>query len=263
MNHSFCWRYLTWTALLWLILSAPIRADEAFVFCFEKADVRPWRTADGGGLNIELLNRVAKKIGVTFAYQGMPWKRCLAELKANRVNGAIGASFKADRLEIGVYPGGNPPNAHKRLNNDRYVAMRRKGNPLQWDGKVFSQLDGSIGIQLGYSIGESLKIMGLPVDEGAQRASELVLKLAAGRVAAAVLLEGEARYLLDREQSLGEQLEIFPIPVADKAYFLMLSHALVQTQPPMAARIWDSVEEIRNSPSYRKLERETLEKGLK
>ena len=58
--------------------------------CFERQEVLPWRTLDGGGLNFELLNEVARRTGVEFDYQSMPWKRCLAQLKANQVGGAFG-----------------------------------------------------------------------------------------------------------------------------------------------------------------------------
>jgi polar amino acid transport system substrate-binding protein len=259
MNYPFYLPFLSGFLAFCAILPAQSQASETFVFCYEKADVRPWRTVAGGGLNIDLLDRVARKIGVTFEYRGMPWKRCLVELKGNRVNGAVGGSFKAERLEVGVYPGGNPPDASKKLNDDRYVLLHRKGSPLQWDGKTFRQLDGAIGIQLGYSVGDQLRNMGVAVDEGAQRASELVAKVVSGRVAGAVLLEGEAKSILDSQPGLDEQLEIFSTPVVEKPYFLILSHALVRTQPQTATRIWDTVEEIRNSPSYRKLERQAIE----
>ena len=255
--------FLNWLLASCAILSAPLQAGEVFVFCYEKADVRPWRTLAGGGLNIELLDRVARKMGVTFEYRGMPWKRCLVELKGNRVSGAVGGSFKAERLEVGVFPGGSAPDSSKKLNDDRYVLLHRKGSPLQWDGKTFRQLDGAIGIQLGYSVGDHLRNMGVVVDEGAQRASELVSKVVSGRVAGAVLLEGEARSILDSQAGLGEHLEIFSTPVVEKPYFLILSRALVRTQPQTAMRMWNTVEEIRNSPSYRKIEREAIERLTK
>lgn len=249
---------LTCALFLGASLCMPATAAEIMVFCLEKADVRPWRTQDGGGLNIELLNRVARRLGVSFQYTAMPWKRCLAEVKANTVSGAVGASFKPDRLEIGSYPGGDKPDAAKRLNSDRYVLLRRKGSQAGWDGKAFRNLDGPVGIQLGYSIGDQLRALGVTVDDGAQQGRELALKLASGRLTAAATLEGEAHALLEADPRLAARLEVLPAPLTEKPYFLMLSNDFVNNRGDMARRIWSSIEEVRLSPDYQKLERQAL-----
>ncbi|CAN5357157.1 hypothetical protein BH11PSE11_BH11PSE11_37920 [soil metagenome] len=237
-----------------LLPATPAQAAETLVLCLEKADVRPWRTAEGGGLNIELLNRVAKRLDLGFEYRGMPWKRCLAQLKSNEVSGAIGASFKAERLEIGVYPGGDKPDVDKRLNFDRYVLIRRRDSAVQWDGKSFKGLDAPIGVQLGYSIADNLRAMKVEVDEGSQRANELALKLIAGRISAAAMLDGEAATLIAGDAKLAAQLEILHTPLVEKPYFLILSHALHSSKPDLTARIWNTIRDVRNSPDYQKLE---------
>ncbi|MBL8470953.1 MAG: transporter substrate-binding domain-containing protein [Rhodocyclaceae bacterium] len=238
------------------MFAATAVAGETLALCVEKADVRPWRTQDGGGLNIDLLNRVAGNLGLRFDYRGMPWKRCLAELKANAVAGAIGASFKADRLELAVYPGGNPPDASKRLNVDRYVVLRRKGAKVDWDGKAFSYLDGAVGIQLGYSVGDQLRAMGVKVDEGTQKGAELLHKLAAGRLAAAAMLDGEAVFVLDTNPALAAEIQILPQPLVEKPYFLVFSHEFARSQADLAGRIWQAIATVRNSAEYQKLERD-------
>jgi polar amino acid transport system substrate-binding protein len=46
-----------------LLASATAQAakQDSITLCFERQDVRPWRTLDGGGLNFELLNEVARR----------------------------------------------------------------------------------------------------------------------------------------------------------------------------------------------------------
>lgn len=68
----------------------------------------PWRALDGGGLNFELLAEAAKRTGVTLDYQGMRWKRCLEQLKANQVEGAVAVSFNPERMALAAYPGVSP-----------------------------------------------------------------------------------------------------------------------------------------------------------
>ncbi|WP_229262251.1 substrate-binding periplasmic protein [Duganella guangzhouensis] len=234
-----------------LVLSLPAFGRETVTLCFESQDVRPWRTEQNGGLNFELLKMVEQRLDIHFDFQSIPWKRCLAQLKANAVDGAFAVSYKPDRRELGEYPGGDTPDAAKRMHTDTYVVLRRKGSKVAWDGKHFSNLDGAIGFQLGYSVGDVLRAQNLEVDEGSQRADELARKLIAGRLAAAAVGGSDAAGLM--RGPLAPQLEQLPIPIIEKPYFLILSHALVASKPQLAARIWNAVEQARNSPAYKKL----------
>ena len=253
------WLNVLCAAILAFMLLPRAQASESIVFCLENADVRPWRTKDLGGLNIDLLNEVAKRLNLHFTYRGMPWKRCLAQLKANELNGAIGASFKAERIEMGAYPGGSKPDAAKRMNFDKYVVLRRKGSAVQWDGKNFFGVDGPVGIQLGYSIGDVLRKLGVTMDETSHRARELAFKLTSGQVAAAAMLDGEASSLLTNDTNLASRLEVLPTPLVEKPYFVMFSHAFVAARPELANRIWNAIEEVRNSAAYQAAERDALD----
>ncbi|TWI69973.1 polar amino acid transport system substrate-binding protein [Pseudoduganella lurida] len=234
-------------------IAAPPPDDRpALALCFERTDVRPWRTEDGHGLNFDLLRLVAEREHLRFDFQGMPWKRCLAQLKANAVDGAFAVSFVADRREIGEYPGGATPDAAKRMHVDRYVLLRRKGSTVDWDGKTLRNVDGAIGAQLGYSVTAVLRGLNVRVDEGSQRAEELVRKLLAGRVAAAAVGGSDARTLL--AGPYGAQIEALPVPLIEKPYFLILSHQLVGRRPELARRVWDAIEAERNGAAYRRLE---------
>ncbi|WP_224945698.1 ABC transporter substrate-binding protein [Massilia sp. MS-15] len=240
-------------------LAAP---GERITLCFERQEVRPWRSLDGGGLNFELLAEVARRTGVSFDYQSMPWKRCLEQLKANQVGGAFAVSFNRERMALGAYPGVSPgardPQADpsKRMHVDTYVLVRRRGSRLEWDGKRFRHLDGRIGFQLGYSVGDFLRAQGVAVDEGSQRADELAQKLTAGRLAGAAMGGGDSVRLM--RGPFGAQLEVVPVPLVEKNYYLVLSRALATRQPQLAARLWDAIEQVRTSPSYRRREQQAL-----
>lgn len=254
--------------LLAACLLAPVlaQAEDSITLCFERQDVRPWRTLDGGGLNFELLNEVARRVGVTFDYQSMPWKRCLEQLRANQVGGAFAVSFNRDRLGLGVYPGvpagaavvPNAPDPQadpaKRMHIDTYVLVRPKGSRLDWDGKSFRNLEGRIGFQLGYSVGDFLRLQGVALDEGSQRPDELAEKLVAGRLAGAAMGGGDAIRML--RGPMGGKLEVLPAPLVEKPYYLVLSHSFVARQPRLAQRLWETIEQVRTSPGYRQRERD-------
>jgi polar amino acid transport system substrate-binding protein len=240
--------------LAWCALAAgPARAGQVVTLCFERQQVLPWRTLDAHGLNFELLAEVAKRTGVTFDYQSMPWKRCLEQVRANLVDGAFAASFNRERQAVGAFPGGAVPDPDKRMHVDRYMLVRRKGSTIDWDGKQFHHVDGAIGIELGYSVGDFLRAHKVPVDEGSQKSSELAEKLIAGRLAAAAMGGGDAMRLI--RGPVADRLEVLPAPLIEKPYFLVLSHALVRKQPELARRLWDGVEQVRESRAYRQRER--------
>ena len=245
-------------------MQAPAQAapGERITLCFERQEVRPWRSLKLDGLNFELLAEVARRTGVTFDYQSMPWKRCLEQLKANQVDGAFSVSFSPERVALGAFPGvgANPasPQADpsKRMHMDSYVLVRRRGSRLDWDGKRFHNLDGRIGFQLGYSVGSLLRAHGVAIDEGSQRSDELAQKLVAGRLAGAAL-GGRTTAELMRGPFAGE-LEVVPVPLIEKPYYLVLSHAFAARQPQLVTRLWDAVEQARSSPAYRKHEMQAV-----
>lgn len=143
------------------------------------------------------------------------------------MDGAFAASFSPERLEIGAYPGGKLADPAKRMHTDRYVLLKRKGTAVQWDGKQISHLDGAVGVQLGYSIGAQLRGWGVAVEEGNQGALALARRLMLGRVGAIAMGGSDATMLM--------------------------------AQPELAQRIWKAIETVRNSPAYKKQERQAME----
>lgn len=250
-------------------LPAPALAQpvETVTLCFERANVTPWRTEQQGGLNFELLHMVEQRLNIRFDFQSVSWKRCLAQLQANVYDGAFAVSYMPERRALGVFPGAAGTSAGssagadsaKRMHVDRYMLLRRKGSAVEWDGKALSKLDGPVGFQLGYSVGEVLRGLQVEVDEGSQRADELARKLIAGRVGAAALGGSDTAAVM--RGPLAAQLEVLPLPLIEKPYFLVLSHSMVARRPALAQRIWSAMAQARNSPAYRKLEKAALEGG--
>lgn len=240
-------------------LSGAVAAQETVTLCFERQDVKPWRTQQGGGLNFELLKLVGQRLNIQFDFHSVPWKRCLQQLQANAYDGAFAVSYKPDRRELGVFPGGAAIDNSKRMHVDSYMLLKRKGSKVAWDGKTLHNVDGPVGFQLGYSVGDVLKKLGVETDEGSQRADELARKLIAGRLGAAALGGSDAHNVM--HGPLGAHLEMLPLPLIEKPYFLILSHGMLAKRPELAQRIWAAMEPARNSPPYKKLERAALDEA--
>ena len=79
-----------------------------------------------------------------------------------------------------------------------------------------------------------------------------------GRVGA-VAMGGSDATMLFAQPDIANQLEELPLPLTEKSYYLMLSHQLLATQPELAQRIWKTMETVRNSPAYKKQERQAME----
>jgi polar amino acid transport system substrate-binding protein len=241
-------------ALICLVLAGPVLAKDTLSLCFERKDVPPWRTIDGAGLNFDLLGQVAARLDIELKYDSLPWKRCLAKLTANEVDGAFSVSFSRSRVSMGAFPGGEQPDASKRLHTANYSLVRRKGSKINWDGKQFSGVDGLVGFQLGYSVGEFLRDQKLKVDELNVRAGELARQVVAGKLAAAAIFDTDVAQVMSGP--LAPQLEVLPVKLIEKPYFLMLSRKLATGNPALAQRLWKTIEEVRISPGYQKLEHE-------
>lgn len=237
--------------MMLLAASSPLLASERLTFCFENKLVAPWRTVDKTGLNFQLLQRVEKKLDLTIDYQLLPWKRCLAKLKANEVDGAFTVSFSEERREFGAFPGNGQADVNRRMHFARYFLVRKKGSTVGWDGKQFQNLDGKIAFQLGYSVGDMLRALRVPVDEAADSPHSVGRKVLAGRVAGAAMMDSDTYAVM--QGPLASRLEVVETPLIEKPYYLMLSHSLVKARPELAEQIWKQIEEVRNSKEYGKM----------
>ncbi len=237
-------------AVLCAALSSSVFA-QTLTLCFENKLVLPWRTVEQSGLNFELLKRVESKLQLRFEYELLPWKRCLAKLKDNQVDGAFTVSHSDERRQFGAFPGNTEPDAKLRMHYARYFLVRRKGSDIEWDGSKFNNVDGKIAFQLGYSVGDMLRAQKVEVDESNDSAYNVGRKVLAGRVAAAAMMDSDVSALM--RSPLAKGLEVVDVPLTEKPYYLILSNTLVKAQPELAERIWRGIAEVRDGKEYGKL----------
>jgi polar amino acid transport system substrate-binding protein len=222
----------------------------------------PWIMGDGvhfqtgaPGAEIELYQHMAKRLDLELSIIRLPWKRCLAELKNGRIDGVFPASFKPERLLLGVYPmrhGKVDP--HKKSRDSAYHLYTPEGSPLAWNGRSFinmHQLDRqTIGVPLGWSIATDLDRMGVDILEK-PRPVDLLTILGKGGIAGVVCLDTVIdAYLAQAPDRFRKIHKVYP-PVVEKAYYLLLSHAFVETHATLATKIWDTIAEIKKEPVFK------------
>jgi len=204
------------------------------------------------GIEIELYNRVAARLGLQFIYKRFSWARCLELVKSGHVDGIFPASFKKARLALGVYPMKNgQPDAGRKTRDNTYSLYKLKTTPLTWDGRKITQLgDGAIGVPVGWAIAEDLKAMGVAVSDIHLPSSSMDM-LIGKRFAGLALLETVAdAYLIAKPEAYKTIVRLSP-PLKSNAYYLLLSHQFVSRHPDLAEKIWDAVAAIQKTDAYR------------
>ncbi|ENC6658115.1 substrate-binding periplasmic protein [Aeromonas dhakensis] len=221
-------------------------------FCYENEDSYPWVLRNGDGLNIRLISLLSRELGLKIKLLPMPWKRCLSELAGNRMDGAFAASFVAERLAYGQYPmhGDGSPDQNRRLHLSSYSLYRLKGDNLSWSGEEFINLRGPIGTLPGFSIMNLLKKKGATIDDGSRSPGGTLRKLLLKRIQGAALQTQRADFELASNPVWAKYIERIPLPLERKAYYLMLSHDLVQQDPALADTIWSDIARLRQSEEY-------------
>jgi len=246
-------------AIVLSLLAWPAAAAEPgrdLRLCYEDQVEWSWiRPAQGLDSGYVLLQMVKAKLGLNFDYVGLPWKRCLSEMQEGHVDGAVGASFVAERQVMGAYPtdAQGRPDPTRRLAMNGYHLYVPKGSDLGWDGQHFSNLHGPIATIVGYSIIEQLKASGATVYEmggGENQTLGLFQLTIGGHAQAAAMITAGGDAVLHNHPEIAAQMVKYPVPLAEKPYYLMFSHQRVEADPALTERIWSAMAEVRDTPEY-------------
>lgn len=202
------------------------------------------------GVAVEMVKMLEKKIPeVKIKFVRFPWKRCLAGLGDNSLDGIFNSSYKEDRLENGWYPTTDKTHKGKadvsrRLCTMTYSLYALKGTKIDWDGTKFNNFSGKITAVLGYSIVDDLKKLGVSVEEAPNSVNNLD-KIINKRVEATALQDVTADNIIKSQKAKYANLVKITPPLSNKHYYLMLSKKFVEANPALAQKIWDELAKIR------------------
>jgi polar amino acid transport system substrate-binding protein len=240
-------------ALFTAIGSAQAGTAQVVRVCHGDVDLYPWILQGKSGLAVQLLEMVGQRIDVRFEVSAVPWKRCLSQVKAGQMDGAIMASYKPDRAEYGAFPSrpDGSPDPRRRLMLESYSLYRRSHQALGWDG---SHIQGwkpgmKLAAPLGYSVVDDLKKLGIVADESLKASEDILRGVANGVFDAGMLLTNEGDAVL-RHWGPRAKVERVDPPFALKPYYLMFSRQFTAQQAPLAERIWDEIAQVRASDDY-------------
>ena len=196
------------------------------------------------GVSLDVLNQIASDLDFDIEYIRRPGRRILNELKEDQLDAAFIFSYKPEREEFGVFPmKDNRPDGDKRLAVLSYYLYKMNGNPIGWDGKRFTNQEGVVGANSGYSIVKDLKNRGIKVEE-ARSTKNNFAKLRSGRVdgVADQGIVADAFIFKNNISGITKVSE----PIATKDYFLIFGHKFSNNYPDLRDKIWDKIAEYRD-----------------
>ncbi len=199
---------------------------------------------DPPGIYVDLITRVARDLGITVKFQRQPTKRGQIMLKNGDVDALFSLSYNQERLELGQYPMKNgKPDGSRRIGAVTYYLYKLDTSPVEYDGKTIKNATAVIGANLGYSIADDIRKMGLAVDEVKSTDSNLK-KLQLARIAAFAGQDIDTDALI--ETNAYTKIVKLPIPMASKDYFLVFSHQFMARHADMAEKFWTRLGEVRD-----------------
>ena len=259
-------RLFTFSTLLFLITGSLYAGPTRITVGIESNDFAPYTYGTeskyrGQGALIDLLKSFEKELGVKFLFKVYPWKRCLRMLKESKIDAVFNASFKKERMKIGVYPFLNGKiNALRGTHSSNYVLYKKKKNVIKWDGKGFTRFKGFLGAERGFSIVSDLKKMGIMVREVGSAKKGLIMTYK-NRIQGFVTLESPGDFALKNLENVYKNgLIKSDLPVKSKRYYIIFSHRFAKSEKIILEKIWKSIEDSNNNGITKELVNKWLEK---
>lgn len=244
------------------LMAGPALAQTPLNLCMENADNVPWILMGGKPGYVQIMmSHVEKTVGFPIKVTPMPWKDCLAGVKAGTIDGAVSASHNKERAEYADYPMNlnGEVDATRRMYRTSYHFYKGKGKALAWDGKAL-KADGLLGAQQGFSVVAQLKELGAKVEDNTPTADEVLKRVAAGKYLAGVVQVNEGDATLSENSALRDAVEKVNPALVEKPYYTIFSKTYTAKNASTARAVWNAILKVRNDAGF-KSEVASLTKG--
>jgi polar amino acid transport system substrate-binding protein len=235
-------RYLLF---LWIFLAAPVLGAELRV-CVDSNDWSPYTFATHDGTLQTLLRMAAAQEGNSIQFEALPWRRCEMEVEKGAVDALLGAAPTQFTLKKFAFPLANGAlDLSRSVAEVDVVLLKKKTDPVAWDGTTLSGLKGGVAYVPAYDeIEERLKELGIPADASFGSDEQNAKAILAGRGNVMASYRDSARLLLLRPE-FGDQIEMLDRPIGRCSYYLAFGHPFCQEHGDACDRLWRDIAEIR------------------
>lgn len=240
-----------WLCLCGLLAPAA-SATPTLRLCTADVPFYPYTMPDGSGYSQQLIRLALRGLPVQLKNHMAPRARCLQDSRSGQADALVGV-FSTERLQWLSYPmKGGQPDAGSSLAQLRFRVYRRSGSTADWDGKRFYHLDrGAIGVQFGFSYGLELERLGVPLDDKAPSAEQVLRKLERGRIPLAVLQEEQGQALV--QTGFAGKIEVLPQPFMQQTLYLIVTREFQARHPALVTQLWAAIASARGSAEYQRI----------
>ncbi|MFT7773893.1 hypothetical protein [Roseateles sp.] len=245
-----------WVAALLSALGWPAHAQQAphWRVCIPELVAPPYLYNDDSrpGIAERIVIDAAKEAGLVVSLVRLPPRRCRAAIEGNEAD-AVLVSPAAEVRQRYLFPArADAIDASLRVASFSFVWIKRKDSPYSWDGRRLAGGTASpitVGTRVSARVAlESLRSMGVEVDDSALSTRQLLLKVAAKRVDLGVAVQEEVQYLMDDPAM--DSLVVLPRPLVRTELYL----AIPVTTPPSRRREvqawWSAIGRVRGKAEY-------------
>lgn len=244
--------------ILFVLLQGTVWAqDKAMVWqvCLPDHGIPPYLSEPGKapGITERLISDAAARIHLSVVFVRVPSTRCMALMRMGLVE--AGVSGAADEnLQFLRFPlREGKLDASRRVIALRQVWVKRSDYALDWDGKNLLHVaphNVRVGtLQLNRVAADSLAPLGVVVDNAAYNVTQLLQKLEARRVDAAVLFQEEFDSL--RGNRVTKDLTVLPLPLRAADYYLAAKPTLTMEEQGKMDAWWTAIATLRDTPAYK------------
>jgi polar amino acid transport system substrate-binding protein len=197
------------------------------------------------GIDIELIEIIARHAGCHLHWTAMPWARTLHEIEAGTMDAVGNVTRTPARERFAYYIG--------PYRDDTMVLVVPAGTHQAGTVRDIIEAHGHVGIVLDYAYGnEVAALMADPIRKGGfyvNTSDDSNLRmLAAGRLQATIASQYVATQMLDRMDT-GHKLQLTPTPVFSEPQYLIFSRHSVSAET--AARFQRAVEAAQQDGSLK------------
>jgi ABC-type amino acid transport substrate-binding protein len=232
-------------------------AEMGTLTCHGDDDFPPYSFEENGklkGIDIDFLDEISKRLGVTFKLDLFPWNRLLVHTKKGLCDCAFSLFKTPEREEYSLY---SAP-----LHYSTYVLFVKTGN--EFDFLKISDLYGKkIGKNLGFSISDefdrAVKTGKIRIKE-TEGVAKLIKMAIRGQVDGFAGNLNVTQYTL-KKLGLSGKLTHLPKALMEKrgAYFVLSKNSKIKNKTKLQKKIADVVNEIHTDGTYQQI----IDKHLK
>jgi ABC-type sugar transport system substrate-binding protein len=206
------------------------------------------------GWFVELSRKASKQCGGKVSFDFLPWVRALALLEKGEIQAVFNSSYTTDRTNYGAYPlkDGVPDEsrASKRYAYYVYANSSISDESLRKNNNINGR---KVIAERGAAVIEELEKRNATIVTSTKYINMLRM-LAAGRVDAAVGIEGDFDSILSREPALRDKIIKSQIPLQKRVGYVMFSKSFYAKHRDIVECFWTTSANLRETDWFREMQ---------